>query len=370
MIDVFKELVRVFSEGGACALATVISRQGPTPMAAEAKMLIRADGKIVGTVGGGCTEAQVQSEGKRCLLDGLARSLSFTLTRKEAGEEGHICGGRVQFFIEPVTENTVRCAAEAVCLSEGGRPAAVASLVFRDGPKGMGPESKMVIRGDGTIFGSLGNGLLNERAVEEGLKVIDSQVPELVTLEAGQEVFIEPVPVVPTVCIFGAGHVSFFLAKMAKLVGFRVVVVDDRSQFANRERFPEADEVIVDDFEVVGQKLPIDRWSYLVIVTRGHLHDSEVLEWAVFSKARYIGMIGSRAKVRILFRDMESKGVAKELLARVHAPIGLDIKAETPEEIAVSVVAEMVLTKRQKEPTSGEIRSKKVVPHPGPAAWA
>lgn len=372
MNELLKELVDTHSQGGAAALATVISRQGPTPMASEAKMLTRADGKIVGTVGGGCTEAQVQSAGKKLLLDGLSRTLDFTLTRKQAGEEGHICGGKVQIFLEPVRECTVACAQEAIKLSETGRPCAWATLICRAGAADLGENTKMLVRADGTTLGSLGNEALAAKVTEEGVKAIREQTPQIVSFDDQTEVFIEPMPVVPTVYVFGAGHVSCYLAKMAKLLGFRVVLTDDRSQFANRERFPEADEIIVDDFEVACNKLAVNQFSYLVIVTRGHLHDAEVLEWAVETKSKYIGMIGSRAKVRILFRDLESKGFKKESLAKVHAPIGLDIKAETPEEIALSIAAEMILVRRQRQQIDSDhqVGLKKVVPKSGPAGWA
>lgn len=371
MNEVFKELLNTYNAGGMGVLASVIYRQGSTPMSGEAKMFIRGDGKLFGTVGGGCTEARVMSEGKKALYDGLARTLTFTLTEKEASLEGHICGGRVQIFLEPVKEITARCAEEVMRLSEEGRPGAVATIVSRDEtPVDMVNNYKMVVRWDGTALGSLGNRELEDKVIDAGLKVIDSETAGIFKFDS-TEVFIEPIPVVPTAYIFGAGHISYFVAKVAKMVGFRVVVIDDRPQYANKERFPDADEVIAEDFEVVCSKLPLNRYSYIVIVTRGHQHDAVVLEQVVYSKARYIGMIGSRSKVRLTYRSLEEMGVDKELLKRVYAPVGIEIRAQTPEEIAVSIVAEMIMVRRGQEldDYTREAQSMKVRPTEKRAGW-
>ncbi len=156
------------------------------------------------------------------------------------------------------------------------------------------------------------------------------------------EVLLEPIFSEPTVYIFGGGHISEQLAPLVKRVHFTVVVIDDRDMFANRERFPEADEVIVSEFEKCFDQLNIDDSSYIVIVTRGHLYDGFVLEQAVKTNARYIGMIGSKKKIKTLYEILVKKGVSRETLNRVHAPIGLDINSETPEEIAVSIIAQLI----------------------------
>jgi xanthine dehydrogenase accessory factor len=150
--------------------------------------------------------------------------------------------------------------------------------------------------------------------------------------------------------IFGGGHISLPLARIGKMVGFRVIVIDDRPEFANRERFPEADEIFAQDFSLVYPQLQINKSSYIVIVTRGHLSDETVLEWAVGTEAAYIGMIGSEKKVNTIFSHLQSKGTPREVLEKVHAPIGLDIHAETPEEIAISILAEVIKVKRTSHP--------------------
>ena len=153
---------------------------------------------------------------------------------------------------------------------------------------------------------------------------------------------IEPLVPSSVLYIYGAGHISQPIAKIAKMVGFYVIVMDDRRDFANQERFPEADEIVVDDFDFLSQHLPMDADPYAVIVTRGHKHDAIVLEEVLKAPHRYIGMIGSKRKVHIIYETLKAKGADEKLLAAVHAPIGIDINAETPEEIALSIVSELV----------------------------
>jgi len=160
------------------------------------------------------------------------------------------------------------------------------------------------------------------------------------------EVFIEPILTSPTLYIFGGGHIALALTKMGKLVGFNITVIDDRAEFASSERFPEADVILAEDFTKSFPKMKIDKSSYIVIVTHGHQHDEVVLEWAVGTPAKYIGMIGSKTKNATIFTHLLAKGISQEQLGRVHAPIGLEIEAQTPEEIAVSILAEVIKVRR------------------------
>jgi xanthine dehydrogenase accessory factor len=206
----------------------------------------------------------------------------------------------------------------------------------------------------------VGGGSLEHRVCQEALKMIAGHESQLVHFEltnedASQEgmvcggivdVFIEPLQSSPTLFIFGGGHISLTLARIGKMVDFRVVIIDDRPEFANAERFPEADETISGDIASTMPRLDINGSSYIVIVTRGHLNDSEVLEWAVTTPAAYVGMIGSKKKIRTIFAHLLTKGITQEQLDRVHSPIGLSIGAETPEEIAVSIMAELIQVRR------------------------
>jgi xanthine dehydrogenase accessory factor len=160
------------------------------------------------------------------------------------------------------------------------------------------------------------------------------------------KVYIEPIIPMSTLYIFGGGHISFSLARIGKMLGFRIVVIDDRKEYANPERFPEADKTIADDYTNVFSQISVNNFSYIVIVTRAHAYDQTVLEWAITTDAKYIGMIGSRKKIEKIYDNLIAKGASGDDLKRVHAPIGLDINAETPEEIAVSILAEIIKIRR------------------------
>lgn len=257
MRDIFEEIVKIRSEGSSAALATVIKTEGPTPREEGSKMLIRSDGAILGSIGGGTLENRVCQEAMDVIRDGKQRLIHFSLTAEEIAENGMLCGGNMDILVEPILAQ-------------------------------------------------------------------------------------------PTLYVFGAGHVSFSISKVAKMAGFKVVVVDNRAEFANKSRFPEADEIFAEDFSKVFSKLKINRSSYIVIVTRGHKFDEKILEWAVKTEANYVGMIGSKKKKEALFSNLQSKGISKKLLGDVHAPIGLNIHAETPEEIAVSIMAEIIKVRRKK----------------------
>jgi xanthine dehydrogenase accessory factor len=196
------------------------------------------------------------------------------------------------------------------------------------------------------------------RAIEERRPVTASY--DLTPDQAGEDglvcggrmqVFIEPIESTPTLCLFGAGHVAQPLARMAKMAGFRVEVADDRVKFANRERFPEADSIVVEDFRAAAAKMSLGGNSYAVVVTRGHKGDAEALEAVLGRGLRFVGLLGSKPKAVHILSALEEKGVPREELARVHCPLGLEIGAETPEEIAVSILAEMIAIRRGLDPT-------------------
>ena len=258
MLDIYQEIVKLTAEGEEAALVTIVSTSGSTPREEGAKMLVKADGSILGTIGGGSLEARVCDEALEVIRKGKPKQLHFRL--KEGEEPGMICGGDLEVFIEPILSS-------------------------------------------------------------------------------------------PTLYIFGGGHISLPLAKMGKLLGFKIAVIDDRAAFANPQRFPEAELTLAEDFNKAFPKLKIDKSSYIVIVTREHQYDELVLEWALGTQAKYIGMIGSRTKNKAIFSHLLARGVSQELLDKVHAPIGLEIHAQTPEEIAISILAEMVKVRRSPAPT-------------------
>jgi xanthine dehydrogenase accessory factor len=257
-MDIYEEIVKLQRAGHRGAVATIVNVRGSIPSFKTAKMLVRDDGSICGTIGGGCVEAEVWQAAREVMANETSRTLSFDLNQDPKYDTGLVCGGTLEIFIEPIL------------------PPAV-------------------------------------------------------------------------LYIFGAGHVAYGLYKVARNAGFEVVVADDREAYANRERFPEARQVIADDFDEALAGVTPNESSYIVIVTRGHRDDMRVLRWAVQTQARYIGMVGSKRKAITIFRELTREGLKPELFDRVHSPVGLDIGAITPEEIAVAIVAEIIAIRRHSE---------------------
>ena len=346
MQDIYSEIVRALERKERCVLATLISRVGSAPRAVGAKYLIKEDGTSLGSIGGGCVEAEVWQEAQRVIEKKEGKVLHFELTSEQLAEGGLVCGGNIDIFLEPLGVDFLDIYQEAMRMRQRGGSAILATLVSVDGDFPRGEGSKVLIKVSGEKVGSLlGGAELEKKVLSEGKEALREKKPRiLVSSYEGirMEVLLEPIFCEPTVYIFGGGHVSEQIAPLAKNVNFKVVVIDDREMFANRERFPGADEVIVSEFEKCFDRLNIDESSYIVVVTRGHLYDGIVLEQALETKARYIGMIGSRKKIRTLYQSLIEKGITKETLGRVHAPIGIEINSETPEEIAVSIVAELI----------------------------
>ena len=254
-MDIYGQIVQLRHEGRRGAVATIVNVRGSIPSFRTAKMLVRDDGSIVGTIGGGCVEADVWQAAREVMESEKPRTLTFDLNQDPKYDTGLVCGGTLEVFIEPILP-----------------PA----LLY----------------------------------------------------------------------IFGAGHVAINLCQAAANAGFDVTVSDDRSSYATKERFPSAREVYAIDFDQAMQKLDPKESSFIVIVTRGHRDDMRILRWAVETRARYVGMIGSKRKVIEIFKTLEKEGLPAHLFDRVHAPIGLDIGAITPEEIAVAITAELIAIRR------------------------
>jgi len=252
---------------------------------------------------------------------------------------------------------------EIVQLRQAGRRGAVATIVNVRGSIPSFETAKMLVRDDGSIFGTVGGGCVEAEVWQAAREVMESEKPRTLTFNLNQnpkydtglvcggtlDIFIEPVLPPASLYIFGAGHVALSLYRAAKTAGFDVNVVDDRDSYANRERFPEAKEVIAEDFDQAMARITPNETSYIVIVTRGHHDDMRVLRWAVQTQARYVGMIGSKRKTIAIFRELVKEGIAEQLFERVHAPVGLDIGAITPEEIAVAITAELIAVRRRVE---------------------
>ena len=258
-MDIYQKIQQLQKERRACALVTVVKTKGSVPREAGSKMIVEADGTIYGSIGGSTVEAMVIKEAQDVIRTGKPRLTSHDLYDKKGEDTGMLCGGMMEFFIEP--------------------------------------------------------------------------------LNSAERLYI-----------FGGGHVGYHLARMAAMVGFEYVVIDDRPEFANAERFPQAAQCIVEAPAKMADQLTLGENDYAVIVTPGHAHDYEVLRNLIRKPARYIGLIASKVKRRDIYSQlMQNDGITESELQRVHCPIGLHIKAETPEEIAVSILAELIQVRRGKE---------------------
>jgi xanthine dehydrogenase accessory factor len=253
-MDLFEEVIKLRREGKRGALATIVHTNGSIPSYESSRMLVREDGSIAGTIGGGCVEAEVWAAAKEVMRAESPRKMTFNLNNDANYDNGLICGGTLEIFVEPI-------------------------------------------------------------------------LPQ------------------PMLYIFGGGHISIALASAAATAGFAIGVIDDRESFANPERFPMAREIYY-SFEDAFTKIKPSASTFMVIVTRGHKDDMLVLRWAVGTTARYIGMIGSKRKVLSVYHALEKEGIAADKFAHVHAPVGLDIGALTPEEIAISITAELIAVRR------------------------
>jgi xanthine dehydrogenase accessory factor len=245
---------------------------------------------------------------------------------------------------------------------ERGEPAALVTIVSTTGSTPQRVGAKMLVFGDGRIIGTIGGGCYENDAFGKAREAITHRRPQLVRYElsddfaqetglicGGQmDVYIEPIEPSPELYVIGAGHVGFHLARLAHEVGFRVRVVDDREKFANRERFPQADQIIIEDIPAWIEKTPLPPHAYVVIVTRGHNNDLDALRALAPRDLRYLGLIGSRAKVARIYGALTEEAMPAEILKTVHAPIGLEIGAVTPQEIAVSILAELIAVKHGK----------------------
>lgn len=314
------------------AIATIIEKVGAAPRDEGARMFVTSDGKSYGTIGGGSVEAQAIKEAIKVIATGCHSMLDFRMDGKDIAENDMICGGNVRIFIEPIDEgqkDVFMATVNAMKRSKKG------FLITRYSHTGI---SKSLACDDSTVVGAP----VNQDTLERLFAAPDKPV-------VSDGFIAMPIMNRSDLYIFGAGHVSQYISRVAAMVGFDVTVIDDRGDYANSERFPEARTIIVDEFHSGFDYLPFTGSEYVVIVTRGHKHDALVLEQVITRPTRYLGMIGSHRKTRMVFDHLKRNGIDESQLVRVFAPIGIDIAAETPEEIAVSIMAEIIKVHHQPE---------------------
>ncbi len=313
-------------------VATILATDGSTPAASLSKMVVTED-TWLGTVGGGCMEADVVKAARVYAKTQSAGILTFTLNEDDM-IHGLICGGSLHVLIEPVFRKDIPFYKEIAEIRNSGSDCVLGTMISNGIIK-----EKILLR-SGNDTDQPYRGL--EEAVHRAFHRTETQRIAL----ADGEWILEPIPGKPALMLFGAGHVSKFIARSASTAGFRVVVVDDRTQYANRERFPDADEIIVAEYHDIVSRISFSPSRYVVIVTRGHQSDEIILEHVINHHVKYIGMIGSRRKILATYKHLVDQGVSPELFRNVYAPMGLDIGASSPEEIAISVVAELISVRR------------------------
>jgi len=347
MKHIFHDIAAALAGKEDVVLTTIIRHAGSSPRSTGARMIVRKDASITGTIGGGLLEAQVIQEACRAFETRRCTVRSYQFNGKHAADLGMICGGQVDVLIQYVPvpdenlENLYLGLAEA--LQTGRKAWSVTQLVPLKGqPEGVVLPLQCMLSYSPAGLEMTGRSDVEPSRFAEAVAAIPGKDPRWI--EVGDEKYlVEPVHTQGSVIIFGAGHVSQMLAPLAAWVGFHTVVVDDRPEFANRERFASADEVIAaDSYEQAFHDLAVGSDCYIVIVTRGHKDDLVVLQQALLTNAGYIGMIGSKRKRELIYQALRSAGVSAGELARVHSPIGLTIGAETPEEIAISILAELI----------------------------
>jgi xanthine dehydrogenase accessory factor len=337
-------MAKLLHNGDSFVVATLFDKTGSAPRTAGAKMLVRPDGSITGTIGGGRLEANATELAREAMASRRTTIQAFDLSGKDVAEMDMICGGKGEIlidFIDAADEsNRAVCRAASEILENKEK----AWLVTAFG-KDLASRQQCLVRRDGTLVGRLDADPAFLAKLTAGPAKISIHAEAL----DGPRFLVEPIRRAGTAYIFGAGHVSQRIAPLCETVGFRTVVLDDRPEYASCERFsPPTELVVLKGFDPLPE-LPVDEDSYLVIVTRGHLHDRTVLEQALRTKAGYIGMIGSKRKRDMLYQALLEQGYRREDLARVCSPIGVEILAETPEEIAVSIVGEMIKVRAQRE---------------------
>jgi xanthine dehydrogenase accessory factor len=344
MNNLIKEVYTLLSKGEDVAQASVVTHSGSTPRTSGAKMIVRSDGGIIGTVGGGLMEAEVIKAATEIFKTGKTRIMMFDLSGGNIDDMDMICGGRVRVVLElikSVSDNINLFKKYAGAMEKGQNILVVARLPEQD----HGPALSRVFITDDLSSDNIYPLHFLKKIKEKARK---QRSLGLVVVE-NQQFLVEPGFVGDTVYLFGAGHVSQKLASLTEMTNFRTVVLDDRAEFASRSRFEHADDIrALDSFDNAFSGLEINNDSYIVILTRGHTHDKTVLAQALKTKAGYIGMIGSHRKRDAIYKKLLVEGFSVKDFNRVHSPIGLEIKAETPEEIGVSIIAELILVRAQK----------------------
>ncbi len=343
MQNILVALETALRQGQQVAYTALVETRGSTPQKAGAVMLVFADGSQAGTLGGGCVEAEVKRRALKQLNEGEREILTYQLDNDYGWDDGLICGGRMTMLVDPVSpeENVSYFARlrELTSLGQGCTEAVVfdpeAALGDSDNHSRAG--DRFLLNQDGQLIGSRAAGE-PPAALYANLRVLDQRPRPYIA----QGISYLPRLKRCRLVIVGAGHVGQKVGELAASADFDVWVIDDRESYCNAERFPEAKRLIVNPIDVALKNLEVDPDTFCIIVTRGHNHDEEALYYLAETNARYVGLIGSKRKIKLIYEDLLAEGISREALARVHAPLGFDIGSQTVPEIAISIVAELI----------------------------
>ena len=346
MKEVFEDAVEKLGKGEPVVVATVIRTKGSTPQKPGAKLLVRQDGSGIGTLGGGCVEGDIWFAAKQLMQrGGAAEYKEYELNEELAAEDGLVCGGTMYFLIDPVySPGDYLPYAEEISGAYQGEGSVALATVIKSGYDGTSViGDKLFIRENGETEGSLGSEDLDVVAIDKAFDLMVHGRNEYVTTSTEAEYFIEAYTTPPQLVICGGGHVSRALASLAKPLEFRLFITDDREEFANQTRFPEADIVVNEKPEEALPTLPINPNTFIVVATRGHRYDNTALLAAAKTPAKYVGLMGSKRKTILIYEDLMRGELSLERIREIRSPIGLDIRARTPEEIAISIMSEILM---------------------------
>lgn len=365
MKDIYAEVVELVEKEQPFALATVVHTSGSTPQKSGAKAIFLPHGEIRGTIGGGCLEAESRLRALDALRSGERLLFDLHLDDDFGWDDGLICGGTAKIFIDPRADQSAPLLRQLSQAVESKQRVALATVMDAPDPDLIG--ARVLVHPDGSLAGDLPDKELCDAIAARVSALFDKALekPEFFYVPADRgnngldatrktqyAIYIEPFLPQPTLLIAGAGHIGATLARLAALCDFDVTLVDDRPDLCHPQRVPEAHCICADIVETC-RHFPVTPDTFIVIVTRGHRHDAQVLREVIHTPARYIGMIGSRRKITLIYKEMVEEGVATEAdLQRVHSPIGLNIGSRLVPEIAVSILAELIAVRHNVPPES------------------
>ena len=347
--NIFQTALEMLNGGENAALVTIVSAEGFVPVSATSKLLVTSTGTLLGRSGSDILDLDIRAAAQRVLAQGPHSSRQFCVLDKDAVASGWYRAWTVELLIEPLREHGHEILRTLLAL-EDTRQRGTLATILTEHPRYPADYRKLLVCDDGTLVGQLGDARLAAAVRHRGQEVLlgERRLLEGYHTEDGStlRLLLEPMLPIPTLWVFGGGHIVAPLVCAATLVGFRVRVIDDDPAFVNQERFLQADATLVMPFTHVGETFDFGQDDYVVLMTRGHGHDHTILEQIYDCPARYLGMLGSKARIAKIWQNLAAKGIARAWLDRVHAPIGFDIHARSPEEISISILAELIHVRR------------------------